>query len=242
MRSRPVRDIFPEQMVWEGSLNGTLDITELIRGRPFCAGVLVIEDGSLLTTLSSVHGPAFEQDGREWWVGGVGGGQEPGEDPWTTAIREAAEELAVDTKLLTSSVTYVQDLDTSASWATTSANKIAPFAVQRISNADPARPFKPGVPAGPYTYFALFLAQISDSTSRLDSSDDTDIAALLWLPVDRLVELRTASITFATLEAAGATVATGDVTPSALIRLSPTESLAHLATLLAALPECGSPQ
>lgn len=217
-----------ESRTWEASRHVGLDVAALTRGRPCCAGVLVVEHGGLLTTLSSPHGPAAPRHGNEWYVGGVGGGQEPHEDVWGTAQREAREELGVPVELLGSPITHVQDFDDGTSWTTTATDAIAPFALQRVRNEDATRPFKPGLPTGPFTYFALFLARFTSSGGELDHRGDEDIAALFWMPLDLLTRMVDQAMTVRHLVTGGGRVATGEVAPDALARLSPHESLALL--------------
>jgi 8-oxo-dGTP pyrophosphatase MutT (NUDIX family) len=165
-------------------------------------------------------------------MGGVGGGQEPGEDVWATARREAREELGVGVELIGSSITHVRDLDDKSSWTTTTVDNLAPFALQRMVNEDPDTPFKPGLPAGPFTYFALFLARIERIDLDLDPSGDDDIAALVWIPLGLLSTLRHTSTTGACLVERGARVAAGSLAPDARVRLAAKESLADLGELL----------
>ena len=229
-----------ENRTWEASRDVGLDVAALTRGRPCCAGVLVVERGGLLTTLSSPHGPAALQHGNEWYVGGVGGGQEPDEDVWGTAQREAREELGVPVELLPSLITHVQDLDDGTSWTATATDAIAPFGLQRVRNENANRPFKPGLPTGPFTYFALFLARFTSDSGELDHRGDEDIAALFWTPLDLLTRMVDQAVTVRHLLAGGGRMATGEVTTDALVRLSPRESLAMLvAPLVTHVEESG---
>lgn len=222
-----------EERLWhEGSL-GRLEVRGLTSGRPFCAGVLLVRDGKLLTTLSAEDISADEADGTDWFIGGVGGGQEIGEDIWTCARREGLEELGVPLQLTAAPRTYLHDIDSDELWSTHSADLPAPFAVQRRLNADATKPFRPGFPAGPFTYFGMFLAELGDDRLPF-TPDDPDIAALVWMPLDAWGALD-AVPTFAGLTAAGATIAAGGpIADDARIHLRADESLRVVAPLLAA--------
>lgn len=88
-----------------------IDVAALTSSQPFCAGTLIMHSGGILITLNADHVPPAWA-GTAWRVGGVGGGQEPGETVWQCAEREAAEELSVPAQLHPAPVTYIHDLDT----------------------------------------------------------------------------------------------------------------------------------
>lgn len=221
--------------MWAASRSEPLDVAALTAGQPFCAGVLIVQRDLLLTTLSSPQGAAAAQNGTTWQLGGVGGGQEPGEDVWATAEREAREEIGTKATLLASPRTLVQDLDLGTTWSTmTVESGVAPFAVQRTRNNEPDQPFKPGGAIGPYTYFSLFSARIDDDRAELDHRGDSDTAGLLWAPIDHLAEVVGRDTPFQELLAAGGWLAAGTVAPTATVRLDSSESLAHLAEPLRA--------
>jgi 8-oxo-dGTP pyrophosphatase MutT (NUDIX family) len=221
-----------EDRAWQDGRSAPFSVRRLTAGRPFCAGVLVTVDGSLLVTLSADTGGYADGYGGELLVGGVGGGQEPGEDVWGTAIREAAEELGVTAELLPSPRTYLHDLDSDSIVRSRSVDEPAPFALQRARNQDATTPFRPGLPTGPYTYFSLFLARLTRPNPVFVPADD-DVVALLWLPLahwhvlDDRPPLRD-------LIALGATVAVGRTVPADVrIALPARESLRTVAPLLA---------
>lgn len=222
----------PEERLWQEGAGGALDVRRLTGGRPFCAGVLLVRDGRLLTTLAAEDISAHEAAGTDWSIGGVGGGQEPGEDLWECARRESLEELGVPLQLTASTRTYLHDGDSGALHRTRSTDQPAPFALQRRRNSDPDRPFRPGLPAGPYTYFGMFLAELVDDAPAFEP-DDPDIAALTWMPLDAWDALAEGP-TFADLTARGAQVAAGGpIADDARIHLSPAETLRVVAPLLA---------
>jgi 8-oxo-dGTP pyrophosphatase MutT (NUDIX family) len=87
-----------DDQLWRSTAD--IEVRRLTSGRPFCAGVLVVRDGGLLAAFSAAGVDASQVSGAEWFAGGVGGGQEPGEDIWDCALREAREELGVPVRLV----------------------------------------------------------------------------------------------------------------------------------------------
>jgi 8-oxo-dGTP pyrophosphatase MutT (NUDIX family) len=221
-----------EDQIWQEADAGTVAVRRLTAGRPFCAGVLLVRDGKVLTTFSADGVDAVDASGTDWYVGGVGGGQEPGEDPWECALREAREELGAPVRLVASSRTYLHDIETDTLREALTDDAPAPYIVHRFRNPDPTKRFRPDLPFGPFTYFCMFLAEFIEEPSGFEP-DDPDIAALVWMP------LRTGSLfgegaTFADLTATGATVAAGGpIAADARIHLTRTESLRIAGPLLA---------
>jgi 8-oxo-dGTP pyrophosphatase MutT (NUDIX family) len=162
-----------------GVLDEPLDIARLTANQPFCSGVVIVENGSLLLTLNTDWLPS-ELDGLAWRVGGVGGGQEPGETINECALREAREELCADVTLLPAATTYYHDLDTSELGPIRCVDPLTPLLFQRRRNARPEVPFRPGLPVGPYTYLALYLAALPDP-SIIQPGDDVE--GLLYFPL-----------------------------------------------------------
>lgn len=219
--------------LWGGATRGAVEVRGLTEGRPFCAGVLVVRDGSVLTAFSGGGVDDGQAGGADWFVGGVGGGQEPGEDVWGCALREAQEELGVPVRLVSSLRTYLHDIDGDELRESRSEERPAPFIVQRVRNADAATPFKPGLPAGPFTYFCMFLAELVDE-DPVFRPDDPDIGALVWLPLNS-EDAFAGGATFADLTAAGARVAAGGpIADHARIHVRRTETLRVAGPLLAA--------
>lgn len=222
-----------DERLWQEGASGTVEIRRLTGGRPFCAGVLLVRDGKILTTLSADGVDAVDASGTDWHVGGVGGGQEPGEDIWDCALREAREELGVPVRLVSSERTYLHDLDGDQLRESSTHDAPAPFIVQRIRNADPTTPFRPDLPAGPFTYFCMFLAEFIEEPAAFEP-DDPDIAALVWMPLNAGA-LIGEGVTFADLTAAGATTAAGGpIADEARIHVMRTETLRVAGPLLAA--------
>jgi 8-oxo-dGTP pyrophosphatase MutT (NUDIX family) len=158
---------------------------------------------------------------------------EPGEDIWDCALREAREELGVPVRLVSSDRTYLHDIESEELRESRTDDAPAPFIVQRYKNGYPFRPFRPDLPAGPYTYFCMFLAEFAEAPVAFEP-DDPDIAALVWLPLDALALIAEGAV-FADLTAAGAAVAAGGpIAEEARIHLMRTETLRVAGPLLAA--------
>jgi 8-oxo-dGTP pyrophosphatase MutT (NUDIX family) len=230
--------------VWaEAASSGVLTLDALVNGHPFCAGVLLVRDGALLCTLGREGLPGSSGTGSSpgpfgWRIGGVGGGQEPGEDIRQCAHREAREEVGRDVDLVASPVTYLHDIDTNQLTVVRCTDGPAPFCVQRQRNADPTTPFRPDLPAGPYTYYGLFLARV---TQGADFVPGDDAEVLLWMPLARWRMMAEAPATLHDVLDAGArVVTTRELDLSAMLWLPPDESLVVVAPLLAAHPELGA--
>ena len=225
-----------DDQLWRGAASAAVEVRRLTSGRPFCAGVLVVRDGRLLVALSADGVDAAEADGRDWFVGGVGGGQEAGESVWDCALREAEEELGVPVRLVSSPRTYLHDIDSDELRASRSRDQPAPFIVQRVRNLDATTSFKPGLPAGPFTYFCMFLAELVDEDPGF-RPDDPDIGALVWMPLGAERAFAGGG-TFAELAAEGATVAAGGpVADNARIHVRKTETLRVAGPLLLSAQE-----
>jgi 8-oxo-dGTP pyrophosphatase MutT (NUDIX family) len=219
---------------WQAALaSSRVSVRAVTDHNPFCAGVLIVRGGRLLCTLGSEGLPAPEKDSH-WRVGGVGGGQEPGEDIWQCALREALEELGNSVRLVPSPVTYMHDLDTNELTVVQSVDAPAPFCLQRLRNADPAKPFRPDLPCGPFTYYGLFLAHVG-ADAELRPGDDAEL--LLDIPLSGWQALRNTPTLRDVLAAGADVIATREVDPDARLWLPPKESLATIAPLLARHPE-----
>jgi 8-oxo-dGTP pyrophosphatase MutT (NUDIX family) len=191
-----------------------------------------MRDGKVLSVLSADGIDAAGADGTDWFVSGVGGGQEAGESVWDCALREAKEELGVPVRLVPSPRTYLHDIDSDDFRVSRSRDQPAPFIVQRVQNPDATTPFKPGLPAGPFTYFCMFLAELVDE-DPVFRPDDPDIGALVWTPLNA-EGVFAGSVTFAELTAAGATVAAGGpIAGNARIHVRKHETLRVAGPLLA---------
>ncbi|QBD83051.1 NUDIX domain-containing protein [Ktedonosporobacter rubrisoli] len=164
----------------------SLNVQHMTKNQPFCAGVIIIQDGYLVVTLN-IDGlpPAIARD-CTWRVGGVGGGQEPNETVWQCAQREAREELSTEIELLSSPSTYFHDIDTGDLYEVSCTDTIAPLLLERQSNLFPYTPYRPGLPAGPYTYFCLLFAQ--PVQPHIQPGDD--VVGLLLLPLSQWAMLQ----------------------------------------------------
>ncbi|TDL57003.1 GNAT family N-acetyltransferase [Paenibacillus dendritiformis] len=161
-----------------------LHIKALTCNQPFCAGVFLIREERVVMTLNAdmdAGGDQAARSERVLRIGGVGGGQEPGETMPACALREAREELATERVWLKSSpVTYFHDMDTGEIRPVTVRDELAPFLLQRATNPAPDQPYKPGLPVGPYIYYGIYAAE-ADESEPLAPGDD--VAALLSIPI-----------------------------------------------------------
>jgi 8-oxo-dGTP pyrophosphatase MutT (NUDIX family) len=158
----------------------SIDVEEVTRNQPFCAGVVLIRNDKILVTLN--NDLPEKQQGIFLRVGGVGGGQEIGETIVECALREAKEELETDlVRLISSDVTFFHDMDTDEIVQIHAADPIAPYLLQRVTSRTPDKPYKAGLPFGPYLYFGIYLCETSES--HLRPGDDVD--ALLDVPLGK---------------------------------------------------------
>jgi hypothetical protein len=159
----------------------SLHIGEITNNQPFCAGVVLTRENCLPVTLN-IDGLPKDMENTCWRVGGVGGGQELGESVWDCALREAKEELSTGVNLLHSPVTYFHDKYTKRLYQVSVMDRPAPLLLERVANPNPCQPYAPGLPTGPYIYFALFLAELEDWSKRCPGDD---VKGLLLCPIDQ---------------------------------------------------------
>jgi hypothetical protein len=99
---------------------------------------------------------------------------------------------------------------------------------------DPLKPFRPDLPAGPYTYFGLFLSR-SDSANAFCPGDDAQV--LIRVPLVHWGRL-SVGVTLRTIVDYGGEVITKEaIDLSARVWLPPEESLVSVAPLLGNHPE-----
>ncbi|MCU5237117.1 NUDIX domain-containing protein [Bacillus cereus] len=153
------------------------NINALTNNQPFCAGVILIKNKKVVTTLNTDGLP--EQNKHLYRVGAVGGGQEPGEKVLDCALREAFEETSTIFNLLNSPITYLYDMDNIKLQKIKCVDNIAPFFIEFKRNTKPYKPYKKELPTGPYTYFVMYLAV--SSTYNLCPNDDVE--GLLMCPI-----------------------------------------------------------
>jgi len=165
----------------ESSRLASLDVRHITNNQPFCAGVILIDNGKFVVTLNTDGLPSSVPRDSTWRVGGVGGGQEPGETIWDCALREAREELSSEVELLSSPITYFHDIDSGDLYQVQCTDTVAPLLLERQSNLFPYTPYRPGLPAGPYTYFGLFLAKAKQTSIQ----PGDDVQGLLLLSVEQ---------------------------------------------------------
>jgi 8-oxo-dGTP pyrophosphatase MutT (NUDIX family) len=160
-----------------------LRLAALTDGQPFCSGLVLVHRGRLVLTLNDddvapdVPRPALR-------VGAVGGGQEPGENIWECALREAHEEVGIAVDLVPAPLTAFYDWEERELRPVEHVEEeIAPLVVHRWERPNPDVPYKPGLPTRPYLYGAEFLARAGDA---LEPRPGDDVAGLLLLPLDSL--------------------------------------------------------
>ncbi|PTX58323.1 NUDIX domain-containing protein [Melghirimyces profundicolus] len=164
-----------------------LDVAALTNNQPFCAGVVLLREGRILATLNPDGLPESLQS-TTCRIGGVGGGQEPGETLKECALREAEEETTVKVELIHSPSTFFHDMDTGLVSEITVRDVPAPVLLERMTDSRPNTPYRPGLPTGPYIYFGQFLAGWRTGAKELRPGDD--VRALFYFPVDRWNELK----------------------------------------------------
>jgi 8-oxo-dGTP pyrophosphatase MutT (NUDIX family) len=204
-----------------------LNLGALTAGQPFCAAVVLVWHGLLALTLNDDHVPA-DQPRPVLRVGGVGGGQEPGETIWDCALREAHEEAGVAVDLVPAPVTRFFDHEARELVEVEHVeDELAPLLVERWERPNPDVPYKPGLPTGPYLYGASFLARAGDAAELRPG----DVRALLFLPPELWSSLDGATV--ADVSAAGAELLErAPVPPQTRLWLHPYESFRLLVPML----------
>ncbi|GLV56459.1 hypothetical protein KDH_33000 [Dictyobacter sp. S3.2.2.5] len=150
----------------------SIDLRHLTTNQPFCAGVILLQQGQLIVRLNTDYLPS--QKGKQtaaYRIRGLGGDQKQGETIWECALREAQEKLQVELQLLPSASTYFHEIDTGEQYPVTSTDIIPPFLLERQSNLYPYTPLRPGLPTGPYTYYCLFLARTLQPLTRAGTTE-----------------------------------------------------------------------
>jgi 8-oxo-dGTP pyrophosphatase MutT (NUDIX family) len=152
-----------------------LELAELTRGQPFCAGVVLWHRRRMVFALAKPSRWAPAADG---WTGidvmCVGGGQEVGETVEECARREALEETGRPVLLRSAARTRWRGLDGTVSEVRL-ADPIAPLAVEL--RPGPRSAYRPGLPTGPVLYVVHYLADL------LDAPVPGDVPALIEVPV-----------------------------------------------------------
>ena len=169
-----------------------LFIERLTSKQPFCAGVLIMHKGRILVTLNDDGLPA-DKSSNFYRIGGVGGGQEPSETILQCALREAQEEISGAVELIPSPVSYLHDMDIGAIECASIADACPPFLLQRVTNRTPDTPYKPGLPIGPYIYFAIYLACVKNWDTVAPGDDVCGLISVLpdeWAILDQQPTIR----------------------------------------------------
>lgn len=178
----------------------TIDVEALTTNQPFCAGVVWIRDGKVAITLNPDGIPAELGEGV-LRIGGVGGGQEPGETLLECALREAQEELGnTNVSIVSANETYFHNMDTDEIVRVRCTDDPAPFLLQRRTSKHPDKPYKPGLPYGPYVYFGLYIGEADEA--RMNPDDD--VAGLLFVPIAKWPMLQNGPVTLGRMLDAGA--------------------------------------
>lgn len=210
-----------------------LDVLASTRDQPFCAGVILCEKERVLLTLNTDGLPA-KLMGSVLRVGGVGGGQEPGETISACALREAQEELGMSAvHLISSPVTYVHELDSNELVTRSCSDEIAPLLFARKRNPIPDPPYRPGLPTGPYLYFALYFARAAYPVAYPGDG----VKGLLWFPLAhwRLLEQ---SVALEEVLQRGGVLLEQEALPRTTVLWMPSdESMQTVAALLTRHPE-----
>jgi 8-oxo-dGTP pyrophosphatase MutT (NUDIX family) len=158
-----------------------LRLAELTDGQPFCSGLVLVHRGRLVLTLNDDH-VALDTPRPALRVGAVGGGQEPGENIWECALREAHEEVGIAVDLVPAPLTGFYDWEERELRPVEHVeDEIAPLVVHRWERPNPDAPYRPGLPTGPYVFGADFLARAGDALAPLPGDD---VAGLLLLPLE----------------------------------------------------------
>jgi 8-oxo-dGTP pyrophosphatase MutT (NUDIX family) len=178
----------------------TIEVLSLTDNQPFCAGIVWVRDGKLAITLNPDGMPEELGEGV-LRIGGVGGGQEPGESILECALREAREELGnKDVRLVSSDVTYFHDMDTGEIVQVRCTDSTAPFLLERMTSKHPDKPYRPGLPFGRYVYFCLYLGEAEEA----NINPDDDVAGVVFIPLEHGRLLLKEALTLGELLEAGA--------------------------------------
>lgn len=159
----------------------SISVSALTDNQPFCAGFVWVRDGKVAVALNPDGVPDHLGAGV-LRIGGVGGGKEPNETMLQCALREASEELGTSgVQIVSSPVTYFHNIDTGEITKVRCIDETAPLLLQRKASRHPDRPYKPGLPIGPYVYFGIY-AGVADTVR---SNPDDDVAGILFVQLEQ---------------------------------------------------------
>jgi 8-oxo-dGTP pyrophosphatase MutT (NUDIX family) len=211
-----------------------LDVAATTSGQPFCAGVILMLEGQLVTTLNHDHLPAG-LEGTALRVGGVGGGQEPGETIWECAAREALEEVGCEVELIRSPRTYLRETPDGVLRQARCRDEVAPLLFEWAERSDPA-PYAPGLPAGSRLYGAMFFGRPASPDLRPADVDGLLLMpSTLWRLVDREATIRE------TVEAGATLIERERIEPDLRLWSYPQESMRAVCELATRSPELLAP-
>lgn len=156
-------------------------LTDMTRGQPLCAGVLIVDGGRLLLALGTHDRWETGPTNVRVPVTGIGGGQEPGEDLLTCAQREAHEELGCPVDLLHASATFVE-LPDGTLQVVSFDDRPAPILYQ-VQRRATSVPYALGLPGGDRLHVGIYRA-VPRAQPR-----PADVPGLAWVPPEALAAL-----------------------------------------------------
>jgi hypothetical protein len=133
---------------------------------PFCGGVVAWQRGRMVFTLAKTKDWRLTSTGRRVVpIAWVGGGQEPGETVRQCAAREATEELGCAVELFSAGRTHwFRDQRRVPGWPLL--DEVRPLLVERRTSD--GQPYKPGHPAGPEVWVAVYECALAGAPSAAD--------------------------------------------------------------------------
>ncbi len=209
-------------------------VRHMTANQPFYAGVVLLHKGCLIVALNDDGLPmTMRNQGGAYRICGIDGRQEAGETIWDCTRRVAHKTLGCEIEFLSSSVTYFHDIDSEDVYKVGCYDPIAPLLLERRSNLYPYTPSRPGLPAGPYTYFGLFLAQAEVANIQ----PGEDVLGLLGIPLALWPSLTQQPTLDALLQQGAEIIGRDTLEHSRRLWMHPSESSGTIAALLQRHPE-----
>ncbi|GCF10560.1 hypothetical protein [Dictyobacter arantiisoli] len=210
-----------------------IDVRHVTTNQPFYASTLIIQQQQLVVALyADSLATAKGNTSPIYRVKSIGGEQQPGESIWDCALREAQSKLKLPLKLLHTPITYFHDVDDGDIYLLQCIDSIAPLLLERQSNLYPYASIRPGLPAGPYTYGGLFLAQPLQPIIQ-----DSNIGGLLSVPLVQCSLLLQQPTLEVVLQQGASLLGETTFPLNSQIRIHPWETLALTLPLLERHPE-----